>query len=296
MVNQPSGEAISERFYGIEQVVADPLRFKLRLGIGEDAYASLRIKKKLQEVWDVSGFAASGAAAAASPIAASTFFASTASGGILGMLGLGTAAATPVGWVAAAALASGGLYFGVTRMMGGFAGSRVDTIPKFINTPLDLLAASLLDLIGGLAARVSIIDGQIDPAERHEIERHFISDWGLDAAYVTRAMEVIFENAGNIRVKDLATSLAFFQLENPDCNPESMRVELMSFLTDVATADGVLDEREELALEAIEHTLRAETELSIKRAGLKLKDWGKSASKTVNDIVSNMPTLRKKRT
>ena len=111
MLTQEDFEA---RFAGVDQVVAIPERFKLRLGIGEDAYASLRIKKTLQEFWDVGGMAATGAGVAASSTVASTFFASTATGGIMGWLGLGVAAATPVGWVVAAAVASGGAYWGVT--------------------------------------------------------------------------------------------------------------------------------------------------------------------------------------
>jgi len=55
------------KFSGVKQVVADPLRFKLRLGIGQDAYAALRLKKHLQELWDTGGMAATGAALAAAP-------------------------------------------------------------------------------------------------------------------------------------------------------------------------------------------------------------------------------------
>jgi len=290
-------EKLRACFAGIDQVVSDPLRFKLRLGIGEDAYATLRLKKKLQDVWDVGGIAATGATAAASPVVASTFFASTASGAFWTALGLGTAAATPVGWVVAAALTSGGAYYGVTRMMQNFSGSRVETIPKFLNTPLDLLAASLLDLIGALAARVSAIDGQIDPAEQEEIKRHFVSDWGLDAGYVSAAMEVIYENADQIRVKDVAKSLARFQVENPDCNPVAMQAELMAFLALVVEADGRIDEREELALDAIAKTMREETDFSFKRSGLKLVDWGSqlgiSASDRISGLANRLPAFRR---
>ena len=42
----------------VECVVRDHHQFKLKLGLGEEAYASLRITRHLQELWDVGGAAA----------------------------------------------------------------------------------------------------------------------------------------------------------------------------------------------------------------------------------------------
>jgi tellurite resistance protein len=279
----------STRFSGIERVVADPLRFKLRLQIGEDAYTSLRARKSLQDLWDVGGMAATSAAAAASPMVANTFFAATGSAKLLAMIGLGTAAATPIGWVVAAAVASGGAYYGVTRMARNWTGARVDTIPKFLNTPLDLLGASLVDLIGALAARVAAIDGEVLPAERAVIETHFVREWGIDPAYTKAALDLIFETVSDGRVKDLAKALASFQAENPDCNPAAMQAELMQFLGEVVAADGVYDEREELALEAIERVLREETEFSFARAGRTLSGWTQDAAGSLKGLAGKLP-------
>jgi len=289
-----SKEDFAARFAGVDQVVAIPERFKLRLGIGEDAYASLRIKKTLQDFWDVGGIAATGAGVAASSTVASTFFASTATGGIIGWLGLGAAAATPVGWVVAAAVASGGAYWGVTRAISSFSGSRVQVIPKFLNSPMDLLAASLFDLVGALAARVSAVDGQINEAERAVIVEYFVADWGLDRSYVTQALTMLYETADQARVKDLARAIAWFQIHNPDCNPAAMQAELLRFLRDVAEADGQLDELEELALEAIERVLREETELSFKNAGSRVAHWAKGTTSAIGDLVNNLPGLPRK--
>lgn len=37
----------------VEQVVAEPLHFKAKLAIGENAYTSLRTVNRLRELWDV---------------------------------------------------------------------------------------------------------------------------------------------------------------------------------------------------------------------------------------------------
>ena len=120
------------KFAGISKVVADDLRFKRKLAIGEDAYTSLRFGKVASRIWDVGGVAATGAGVAASaPVA--TFFSSSS---LVASLGFGAAAITPVGWVVAAAVVTGGAYYGVTRAMGAYTGSRVEVIPNSSIRPL----------------------------------------------------------------------------------------------------------------------------------------------------------------
>lgn len=98
----------------IDLVVQDPIKFKIKLGIGEEAYATLKLAKTLQTLWDLKAAAGTGAVAASSPIVATTFFGG--SGGILSALGVTAAATTPVGWVIAAAVASGGAYYGAMKV------------------------------------------------------------------------------------------------------------------------------------------------------------------------------------
>ena len=234
-------------FSEVDRVVADPLRFKLKLGIGEDAYASLRIKKNLTNLWDLVGWGGTGATVAASPMVASAFFVPK---GFMALLGFG-AAVTPIGWVVAAAVTSAGAYYGVTRLFGGYEGSRVDKIPKFINTPLDVLGAALFDLMGGLAIRVANIDGQVDERETQAIVDYFVGEWGFDSVYIDQALAVLRANIPMASIKDLSRNLAKFQADNPDCNDAAMQAELLQFLREIAIADGMLDEREELAIDAI---------------------------------------------
>lgn len=49
---------------GLECVVADPLRFKQQLRIGEEAFALLRAKKNLYSIYETAGAAGTGAAIA----------------------------------------------------------------------------------------------------------------------------------------------------------------------------------------------------------------------------------------
>ncbi len=242
-----SGDPLAA-FAGVERVVADTLRFKRKLAIGEDAYASLRLGKAAARLWDVGGVAATGGALAASPVVASTFFAST---GWMASLGLGAVAVTPIGWVLAAAAVTGGAYYGVTRAIGAYSGSRVEVIPKFINTPIDQLGAALLDMMGALGLKVAMMDGVIDPAERAAMVEYFAQEWGFDRAYAAKALEMI--EAGGLKqpIKEMTAGVARFVQGNPDCNAGAFCEQLIDLLREVAQADGVIDEREEMAIEAI---------------------------------------------
>ena len=270
----------------LDCVISEPLKFKRKLRIGEDAYATLRLKKGVQSLWDVSGVAMTGAAVAGSKIVAGTLFASSA--GLLSAIGIGAAAATPVGWVVAAAVATGGAYYGVTRLVRTQTGEMVDAIPRFINTPIDLLGMQLFDLIGALAVRVASIDGSIAPTERSAIERHFVGEWGYKPEYVARALDVLIAGADETRVKAIAKALADFQAASPDCNGEAMQAELLTFLREVVQADGVLDEREELAVDAIVAVFKRENAITLSKVGKSLSDIGGQAGSAIDELKKRM--------
>ena len=263
---------------GLEQVVADPLRFKQHLKIGEEAFALLRAKKQLYMAWETAGAAATGAGLASSSIVAGSFFAPT---GLAAFLGLATAA-TPVGWIVAAAFVAGGGYYGVSRWFSGKTDHFVDTIPKYITTPIDLLGATLFDMMGKLALRVAAIDGRIDPAERALVVDHFVDDWGFDKDYVSRRFDALASGTEETRAKALARDLAQFLTVNPDCNAPAIQADLVKFLRELMTSDGVTDEREELVLEAIERVFEEENRLTVAKVGETLADM----SKTVGSIAS----------
>lgn len=244
---------------GVERVILDPLRFKQRLHIGEDAYAVLKAKKALSSIWSASPAGLAGAGVAQSSIVASTFFAPAAPAGLLGWLGLGApaVAVTPLGWVIAAGLLASGGYLGVTRWLASGPDRFVDTIPKHINTPLDLLGTGLFEGMAPLALRVAEADGHVADSERETISAHLVQDWGYDPGYVAAALTAQEQRSDRARLSVLAAALATFQARNPDCNASAMQTELMEFLRELVAADGVIDWREERALRTVELALAA---------------------------------------
>ncbi|MBV0932084.1 hypothetical protein [Marinobacterium weihaiense] len=232
---------------GIEQVVANDLRFKAQLDIGEEAFASLKLKRYLLDALDAGNGAITGAAIAKSSFVASTFFAPS---GLLGALGLGTAV-TPLGWAIAAGALGAGLSVIIGKKFVRGNSSRVKVIPEFINTPLDLLAVGLFDMIATLGMKLAAIDAPVDDAERALISHYFVNDWGYDADFVQAGLAKISHELEQHSLEDVARKLASYKKDNPDCNYRSMSAEILRFLDRIIALGGHVDTREQEARDRI---------------------------------------------
>ena len=253
-------------FQGIDTIVAEPLKFKVKLAIGEDAYTSLRVKNAVVQVWDVAGVATTAAVVAKSSVVASAFFAPT---GLLAAIGIG-AAVTPIGWVVAAGVVSGGAWFGITRHLKKASASKVTVVPNFINTPLDVLALGLFDLMVPLALGVAAADGRIDKARRQHIDDYFVTEWGYDASFVDAGIQHIEASLGDLMVRehsvgDLAQTMAEFASQHRDCNFRMMSQEILDFLRLIMTLDGGVDPRDEQAIVEIEGIFKTANRFSLRR-------------------------------
>lgn len=281
----------SELFAGAESIISDPLRFKSKLFIGEDAYKELRVKKNLFEAWDVLGVASTGAAFAQTSAVASTFFAPS---GLFAVFGIG-AAVTPIGWVVTAAVVSGGAWVGVTRYLKKRSNSQVTVIPNIINTPMDVLALGLFDLMAPLALKIASIDEHIHETEMKCISHYFVNEYGYSEEFITDALLIIESNIQDFKIIEVANNLAEFQKNNPDCNFTEMSREIIVFLKKVMTADGKIDEREELAIEKIQSIFQEADKFDFSKSFGEKKKKGLGVVKSIfGDGIISMIRKRKK--
>ena len=95
----------------------------------------------------------------------------------------------------------------------------------------------------------------IDPSERTVISEYFIEEWGYDRAYIEAASSVLEAGIQKSTLVEMATQLAIFVKNNPDCNFGALQKELHDLLTEIAEADGKVDEREEMAIERINNAM-----------------------------------------
>lgn len=234
-------------FDDIEVLVDRPDDFKKMLAIGEDAYTIFRLKNKVTAAWDAVGAAGTAAAAAQSSTVATIFFAPK---GLLAVIGIGTAS-TPVGWVIAAGVVGGGVWWGISQYMNKAKKSCVVVIPEFINTPLDVLALGLFDLLAPLALKVAAFDGNISDSERSLIKAYFIKEWGYNERFVDEGLKFSESRLSELTIKELTETLTELTALNRDCNYDAMSENIINRLIHVTEADGIVCEQEELAIRRI---------------------------------------------
>ena len=234
-------------FVGVKQVVAHPLTFKHKLAIGEDAFTSMRLQKHLGKAWDVVGAAGTVGAAAKSSVVANAFF------GKAGLMAVMGGASTPLGWVLAASVVGGGAWFALTKVLRAETDKRVDIIPKFINTPLDILAIRLFELMVPLALQMVVLGtpaGQVANAglpssSRHLMQNYLVGGWGYDHDFIDHALPILQANMVNTDVLQTARQLAYYEKQNPDCNYQAMRDDLLAMMRAVAESVGAINSQQQ---------------------------------------------------
>lgn len=246
-------------FKNTDEIVSDDLQFKSRLGIDNNQYPSNITKELLQGVWDIAGVAASATSVAKSPVVANLF---TKTAGILSVFGVGKAV-TPIGWVIAAAVISGGAWPGITRHLKKGGENISGVIPGFINTPFDVLALGFFDLLAPLSIKVALADGSIQEDEREYIQNHFVKEWGFNKNFVNEGLKYVESNISDFSVEDLAETLAEFQKKSPDSDYEEMSRSLFDYLIGIAVADSRVQGNEAQMLERIKSVFDKTYELKV---------------------------------
>lgn len=254
-----------------EVLVREPLKFKAMLGIGEKAYGLLRAREHLTTFSEAMGVGLTASSVAASGAVAGTFFASS---GFMATIGLGAAAITPVGWVIAAGVLTGGTYVGVSRMFEKSKDTGLVVIPKYINTPLDVIATALIELMLPVSLKIARAGGGMGKEERQAIEAYFTDSWGYSSGYVSRLVDEYKEQLDSVSYARLAKSLGAYCADSKDCDKETVMSGFVAHLREVIEADGVLDAEELAQLQYLTDLLISEA----KSAG---------AGTVVTDALSN---------
>jgi hypothetical protein len=246
---------------GTEVLVQEPLKFKAMLGIGERAYGLLRTREHMSTFSEAIGFGATASSVAASGAVAGMFFASSGfMASTLSAIGLGATAVTPVGWVIAAGVISGGAYIGVSRMFEKSKDTGLVVVPKYINTPLDVIAAALIELMLPVSLKMAHAGNGMTSAERQAIEAYFTDFWGYSSGFVARLVDEYQEQLDSVSYERLAESLGKYCADSKDCDKEAIMSGFVTHLREVIEADGVIDAEEQEQLDYLTELLISEAE------------------------------------
>ena len=239
-------EELANLFADTPSVIDDEFKFKAKLGIGDEHFTYLNNTKNLV---DVGGSLLSGVGIGG--ITAAAWYTTLGVGGkLLLAVGIGS---SPVGWVVGAtALGVAGTY-GLTRAKNKFFKKAEDDlvtkVPKFLNTPLDLLGLSLATLMLPVSVRMAHADGNFCSIERSQMLEYFIGEWGYNPEFIEKLTQAQEAKMDEFSYKEYAKTLKSVSGKTSEFKIDQLKEEIYNFQRQIILMDGEIhpDEEKELA-------------------------------------------------
>ena len=147
----------------VESIIDDPLKFKSKLDLGEDAYTYLKNIKNLSKI-TIGGTAGAGLAFG---IWSSSLGFVSGFGVLIGLV------APPVGLIAAASVVGAAGVIGVSKIFKKIENKTHYVIPKFITSPLDILGISIASILVPLGIKMAYSNYAFSNQERDYIYSYF---------------------------------------------------------------------------------------------------------------------------
>lgn len=239
-----------EAFYAqdIDAVVIDSEQFRKKLNIGLDAFKHLSNAKKLGEfltaIGSGTGVAAFGGAAWLTSL------------GTFGQIGLAVGlVSTPVGWLAAAGSGAAVTVYTTRWMFRKVKKDVVTEYPNFINSPLDVLASSLCDLMYPVLLKIAYADKKYCELERETIRSYFINEWGINPDYVESLLDYDEAHLNNYDWDTLSTTIAALA-KSGDLKYTTIKNEILETANVVMLSNGLIHHKELEELLKLEEALQ----------------------------------------
>jgi tellurite resistance protein len=245
-----------EAFWAEEpsKVIDNTEVFKARLQIGAEAFKVLSAAENLGSVVSMvggAGLLSTGAAAA--------WFSSL---GVMGQVGLMVGAvSTPVGWIGLAGAGGAVATYGVRKLLKSAKDEAVVEVPKYIRTPIDILALLLFNLLAAVALKIAHSDGEYCTQEREAIEHYLVRGWGFNPTFVATNLKRVQLGLDNFSYDQLAEELKECEKKG-DVKYETMVKEILGFAKGVTNADGIVHDAEKDELNALTKALQKKSILN----------------------------------
>lgn len=225
-----------------EKIVEIPERFKIKLGLDERSYKYLSSAKNLKEFVEVASTTGAGA------LGGLCCGYSSASGiAVLlshwGLMSLSVAGPVAIG----AGIAFAGIcvikycFYRADKMT-------MDHIPKFINTPLDILGASLADVLIYPAVKIAICDGHFSKEEYDFIVNSLYDEWGISKEYCVKVVKAALDSIYEYSYQATFDLISGVCGQNKELNRTKIFTDVCRLVEGLVYADGEfsMDEHAEL--------------------------------------------------
>lgn len=236
---------ISNMFSETQSVIDDEFKFKAKLGIGDEHFQYLNNAKNLI------GFSESIAGGIGVGGVTAVAWYSTLGVGSKLLLGVGIAS-SPVGWfIGAATVGAAGIY-GLKKFhektMGKAENELVTKVPKFLNTPLDLLGLSLANIILPPSIKIACSDGNFCESEKKKISDYFVKQWGFNSEFIGKLIQTQETTLDQFSYKEYAETLKQVCENTSEFKFDNLIDEILPLLNEIMIADGTVHHAEEQEL------------------------------------------------
>lgn len=214
----------------IKIVLDNKLTFKHKLNLSQDDYKYLNNAKNLHEFAEalLAGVASAG-------VVYGGFMASL---GVLGQIGLGVGLiSNPIGWIAIAGIGAGSLAYGARQISKKADDKAYSKVPKYINTPLDILGENLIDLFLPICIKVALVDGEFIKKEKETIVNYLSIQWGYNKNYIENKMQVHYKIVNNFNYSDVTKIIESITKETKGLERETINNEIENIIKELINAD-----------------------------------------------------------
>lgn len=245
---------LSDLFEDVQTVIDDDFKFKKKLAIGDEHFTYLNNGKNLMDF----GESLLGGVGIGGVTAAAWYMNLGFVGHALFTVGL---ISQPVGWViGASALGAAGV-FGFKKAKGKFIKKAEDElvtkVPKFLNTPLDLLGLSIATLMLPVSIKMAHADGNFCHMEKAQILSYFINEWGYNSEFIEKLMQAQESKMEDFSYKKYAKTLKSVCSNTSEFKHSQIIDEVLDFQKEIILMDGEIHPAEEKELATVKLYLNA---------------------------------------
>lgn len=167
---------------------------------------------------------------------------------------------TPIGWIAGASALSAVLAYGLMQVRGKSKDATTITIPKYLNTPLDLLAQTVLSLILPATVKMALCDGHLCENERKMLCDYFSQEWGFNRYFIANAIAEQESLITDFDYDQYRQLLIAATCADKEIKYDMVKKELLTILADVMNADGHISPEEERELKKLSNIINEQGE------------------------------------
>jgi uncharacterized tellurite resistance protein B-like protein/uncharacterized protein YaaW (UPF0174 family) len=225
-------------------IIDSPLQFKAKLNIGDEAYAYL---SKADNMVDFSITLSAGVGGGA--LASVAWFATLGPFAKLAML-FGVTS-TPVGWFVGAGALTSVLAYGLMKAKDKKKDKTLISIPKHLNTPLDLLGQMVISLILPATVKMALADGNFCEKERKVLREYLAQEWGFNRYFIANSMAEQETLINDFNYEEYRQILIASTSTHKEIKYDVVKSEIISIIFEIMNADGNISPEEKIEFERL---------------------------------------------